>query len=142
MFPPLFLEFFISYSSSFIFRRKQISVGEMGRNDRKERELTARVKNVTILIIADPQRVLKIYEKKLSLLLRHHFEQASRRLRKRRKLSVEHLEKSGCKKMKRDSTIRRVFALERDEIINLVFASLGVVSSSHLKLDRLLANIF
>lgn len=43
--------------------------------------------------------------------------------------------------MKRDSTIRRVFALERDEIINLVFASLGVVSSSHLKLDRLLANI-
>jgi hypothetical protein len=52
------------------------------------------------------------------------------------------LEKSGCKKMKRDSTIRRVFALERDEIINLVFASLGVVSSSHFKLDRLLANIF
>ena len=44
--------------------------------------------------------------------------------------------------MKRDSTIPRVFALERDEIINLVFASLGVVSSSHLKLDRLLANIF
>ena len=132
----LFLVFYFSAEADFGRRN-----GKDWRNDRKERELAARGKSVTILIIADLPRVLKIYEKN-SLLLRHRFEQASRRQRKRRKLPVEHLEKSGCKKMKRDSTIPRVFALERDEIINLVFASLGVVSSSHLKLDRLLANIF